>query len=216
MKYGESSFDIFYLLVTIILGFTMLKKSKNSYGKLLAISTLILGFGDSFHLIPRILNYFIEADFTMALGIGKLVTSITMTVFYVLLYRFANSYYKLNNKKLSYTIYCLFILRIILCLLPQNAWLTNNSNVTMGIIRNVPFIIMGIIMIVIFYNNRNKLMRFKYIWLLILLSFAFYIPVAVAASVLPILGMLMLPKTICYLLMVEIFYQAINNNEISD
>ena len=31
-------------------------------------------------------NYFIEKDFTYFLGIGKLVTSITMTICYVLLY----------------------------------------------------------------------------------------------------------------------------------
>ena len=39
----------------------------------------------------------------------------------------------------------------------------------------------------------------------ILLSFLFYIPVAVAAGLLPILGMLMLPKTVCYILMIACF-----------
>ena len=28
------------------------------------------------------MNYFSDADFTAALGIGKLVTSVTMTIFY--------------------------------------------------------------------------------------------------------------------------------------
>ena len=49
-------------------------------------TVLILGCGDAFHLVPRVLNYFVGADFTAWLGIGKLVTSVTMTVFYVLLY----------------------------------------------------------------------------------------------------------------------------------
>ena len=42
-------------------------------------------------------------------------------------------------------------------------------------------------------------------WLLILLSFLFYIPVAVGAGALPMLGMLMLPKTVCYKLMIIAF-----------
>ena len=33
-----------------------------------------------------VLNSFVEADFTAALGISKLITSVTMTVFYLLLY----------------------------------------------------------------------------------------------------------------------------------
>ena len=40
---------------------------------------------------------------------------------------------------------------------------------------------------------------------LIALSFLFYIPVAVAASLVPILGMLMLPKTVCYMLLIWCF-----------
>ena len=31
------------------------------------LSALILGFGDAFHLVPRLLNYFISADMTVAL-----------------------------------------------------------------------------------------------------------------------------------------------------
>ena len=37
------------------------------------------------------------------------------------------------------------------------------------------------------------------------MSFLFYIPVAVGAGEVPILGMLMLPKTVCYILLVLTF-----------
>ena len=46
-------------------------------------------------------------------------------------------------------------------------------------------------------------------WIYILLSFLFYIPVAVFAGLVPMLGMLMLPKTICYILMVCVFLKAV-------
>lgn len=45
----------------------------------------------------------------------------------------------------------------------------------------------------------------RWVWLLVTLSFLFYIPVAVAASLVPMLGMLMLPKTVCYMLLIWCF-----------
>ncbi len=48
--------------------------------KLMGIATLVLGGGDAFHLVPRVLNYWMTGDFTAALGIGKFITSVTMTV----------------------------------------------------------------------------------------------------------------------------------------
>ena len=41
-----------------------------------------------------------------------------------------------------------------------------------------------------------------------LLSFLFYIPVAVGAGLVPMLGMLMLPKTVCYVLMIITFLRS--------
>ena len=41
-----------------------------------------------------------------------------------------------------------------------------------------------------------------------MLSFLFYIPVAVGAGAIPMLGMLMLPKTVCYILMILVFLFA--------
>ena len=87
MKYGESSFDILYLLFAVISGCVMLKKARTRTDRQMGLAALILGCGDAFHLVPRVLNYFTAWDLTAALGIGKLVTSLTMTVFYVLLYR---------------------------------------------------------------------------------------------------------------------------------
>ena len=87
MKYGESTFDILYLVFAIVSGVLILRRRRDRAGKLMGAAALTLGCGDAFHLVPRVLNYFLAADFTAALGVGKLVTSITMTVFYVLLYR---------------------------------------------------------------------------------------------------------------------------------
>ena len=210
MKYGESIFDILYLLFAIISGCLILVKAQHKTEKLMGWAALILGYGDAFHLVPRVLNYFSSADMTAALGIGKLVTSITMTIFYVLLYFIWLRYYhESENRTISIAILALAAVRIILCFFPQNRWIENSSGMTWGIIRNVPFIILGAIICALFWKKRNISRTFRFMWLYILLSFIFYIPVAVAAGILPMLGMLMLPKTICYILMIIAFLKAV-------
>lgn len=202
-EYGETIFDILYILICFISGIYLLKNSKNKNHKIMGLSTLLLVLGDFFHLIPRMLDYFIDYDFTTFLGIGKLITSITMTIFYLLIYKLYLNVYKANeNKNLSYLIYFLVFLRICLCLMPQNRWLTNDSSLLLGVIRNIPFLILGIIIIYLFYKNRKGIKSLKHIWFYVILSFAFYIPVVILASAIPIFGMFMLPKTICYVLII--------------
>ena len=209
MKYGESTFDVLYLLFAIVSGIIILRRAWNKTEKQMGLAALILGCGDAFHLVPRVLNYFVAADFTEALGIGKLVTSITMTVFYVLLYYVWLGYYQeKENRSLTIGVWTLALVRCALCLFPQNDWPENSSDMTWGIIRNVPFVILGAAICWLYWNNKRKDRTFSLVWLYILLSFLFYIPVAVAAGIVPMLGMLMLPKTICYILLICVFLQA--------
>ena len=210
MKYGESTFDILYLLFAVAGGCLMLIKGKNKAGKMMGAAALILGLGDAFHLVPRVLNYFIDADFTAALGIGKLVTSITMTIFYVLMYYIWLEIYDENADRKQYIlIWVMAAMRIILCCFPQNGWLRNDSSMTWAIIRNIPFVVLGAYIMILYFRKREENRLFRPVWLLICLSFLFYIPVAVGAGVLPILGMLMLPKTVCYILMIVIFLKSV-------
>lgn len=69
---------------------------------------------------------------------------------------------------------------------------------------------MGILIIVIFYKssrqNNDKL--FKNMWLTIVISFGFYLPVVLFADTIPAIGMLMIPKTLAYVWTVLIGYNA--------
>lgn len=157
MKYGESTFDILYLLFAIIIGCIILKRAEGKTEKCMGIAALVLGCGDAFHLVPRVLNYFTDTDMTAPLGIGKLVTSITMTVFYVLLYYIWIGHYdEKENRSMTIAIWCLAAVRVILCLFPQNGWLLNSSDMTWGIIRNAPFVILGAIICFLYFKNRGK------------------------------------------------------------
>ena len=213
MKYGESVFDIGYLLLALICGVAILRRARNKTEKTMGLAALILGAGDAFHLVPRVVNYFSDGDLTAALGIGKLVTSLTMTVFYLLLYYVWLGYYReKENKRVTAAVWALLGLRTALCLFPQNGWLTNDSSMAWGILRNVPFVALGALTVVLYFRSRGKSRRFRFVWLLVTLSFLFYLPVAVGAGAVPVLGMLMLPKTVCYILLLLTFRNAVVND----
>lgn len=85
----ETAFDAVYLISVITIGIMMITKGKgNKEYTLFGIMAVTLGAGDAFHLIPRAFALCTTGleNFTVALGVGKLITSMTMTVFYILLY----------------------------------------------------------------------------------------------------------------------------------
>lgn len=209
MKYGESTFDILYLLFALIGGCVLLRHAKDKTGKCMGTAALVLGCGDAFHLVPRVLNYFSEGDLTAALGVGKLITSITMTAFYLLLYPVWLGRFRMQEKRsVSATLWFLAAVRVVLCLFPQNGWLSNSGDMTWGIIRNVPFVLLGAAICCLYFRKRKEDRIFAPVWVYILLSFLFYIPVAVGAGAVPMLGMLMLPKTVCYILLIVVFLRS--------
>ena len=212
-KTMEAIFCIFYLVFTTIVGILIIKNNKNRKQLIVfGIMALVLVFGDAFHLVPRILVAFNPSgDYKAALGIGKLITSITMTLFYLILYYFYELRYEKKNIILRITLLALAITRIVLCLLPQNDW-TGEAPVLWGIIRNIPFTIMGIIIVVLFFIQRKD-KPFRFMWLAITLSFAFYIPVVLWADVNSIIGMLMLPKTIMYMWAITMGYLLSRKND---
>lgn len=212
--YGETIFDICYLIIAIVTGVYIIVKYRNKLGGLMGSATLLLGSGDAFHLVPRVLKNFIQYDFTAALGIGKLVTSVTMTIFYILMfYIYKNKFKVENTKKIELSIWILAIIRIILCMLPQNNWITNDGSLMMGIIRNIPFTIMGLIIIVIYYKKRAEYKEFKHVWVNVLLSFVFYLIVVLGTEAVPALGVFMIPKTVCYILIIVAFAKMIKKSE---
>jgi len=200
----ETLFDLVYLFTVIIIGIWMVRNSKGSRQyKLFGIMAIILGCGDAFHLVPRsyaLLTTGLEAN-AAALGFGKLVTSITMTIFYLILYNIWRIRYGVTGKKfLSAIIYGLAAIRIALCCFPQNKWLSYNPPLSWGIYRNIPFAILGAVIIILFFIEARKHNdhAFSLMWLAITLSFGLYIPVVLFSSIIPAVGILMIPKTVAY------------------
>ena len=206
----ESIFDICYLVFAIVSGILLLKKSKGrKYVRIFGIMTLLLGCGDTLHLVPRVLNYWTDGDYTAALGIGKLVTSITMTLFYILIEYARRDRYKITGEKGALaSVWILGIIRIALCCFPQNGWTSAEPSLLWGIIRNIPFALLGILTVVLWLRSAKNDKPLKLMWLAVTLSFLFYIPVVLFAQTMPMIGMLMLPKTCMYVWMIVMFKKA--------
>ena len=204
MRIGESIFCIGYLLFDIIAGIIFLNYGYKKLFILYGILSLVLGFGDAFHLIPRVVkNINGESDrVKWWMNFGLVVTSITMTIFYVILfYIWKLQYNKSINIIITLSIWITVLLRITICLLPYNKWFTG-GNKKLSLFRNIVFVITGIIEIILFIilgNSYGITMA-----ICILLSFIFYMPVALFGKDNKKLGMLMIPKTIMYIIMISL------------
>lgn len=215
----ETLFDVVYLTTVTLLGITMIRKNKGNLQYLLfGIMAVTLGAGDAFHLVPRAYALCTTGlqDFAVALGIGKLITSITMTLFYVLLYYVWRIRYKINGKNgLTVTMYVLAALRVALCLFPQNAWTSAEAPLSWAIYRNLPFAAMGLIVIVLFFTEARKHNdhAYRFMWLTIVLSFGFYLPVVLWADTISWVGMLMIPKTCAYVWTILIGFMAMKKEQ---
>lgn len=210
----ETLFDICYLVTVLTVGIRMIRGAKGSRQfELFGWMSVVLGAGDSFHLVPRAIALCTTGldSFAFQLGLGKWITSVTMTVFYVLLYYVWRERYEVEGQKLlTVAVYALAAIRVILCMMPQNQWLTDRSPLIWGICRNIPFALLGILVIVLFHRSAKERgdKAFGWMWLTIVLSFGFYIPVVLWAEAVPMIGMLMIPKTCAYVWTVMIGYNA--------
>lgn len=206
---GEAVFCIVYLVFGLVTAAVMFNHntSETIYIGLFGWVALTLVCGDAFHLVPRIFNAFRKEypTYEFWAGLGLLVSSITMTGFYLVLYYAWNSYgdycggdYSLSKVVLIILWGCA-VLRIILCLFPQNNWFKKEGNSKWGVIRNIPFIVVGVIMVAYFVKIRVWSMAIA-----IVVSFACYLPVVLWAKKNPQIGMLMMPKTVAYMWMLGV------------
>ena len=156
----ETAFDAVYLISVITIGILMIRGSKgNCQFRLFGWMAVVLGAGDSFHLIPRALALCTTGleNYTVPLGLGKWITSVTMTVFYVLLYYVWRQRYKITGQNgITAAVYILSAVRVVLCMMPQNQWLSAESPLSWGIYRNIPFALLGLLIIVLFYRSAKE------------------------------------------------------------
>lgn len=207
MNQFEIFFDGLYLSLVIFLGIRMLL-IENKDSKILGSMTLLLGLGDSFHLVPRIIanvetNGFIVNSF--GLFLGTRVSAITMSVFYLLFYFYIKKTKNMREKGLDLAMVILFALRLVTVIM------TLNHSEKMDIISNLPFVLMGLIDILLLYKDKNK-EDFKNLYIFVFFSFLFYVPVVLLKGTYSMIGALMMPKTVMYVLIVLKLYKNLKKD----
>ena len=182
----EAVFDIGYLLFDLIAAvlFFVFAKGNNLF-VLYGILTLTLCGGDAFHLVPRVIRAFRGSSdkIKKQLGMGK------------------NTFPEMQiPAPLEIIIWASALVRIIVCLLPQNRWCSDNGNQKLSIIRNTVFAVTGIGVLILYALSGNAhdyhLTRMV---AAILISFGCYLPVTLMSKKHPKVGLLMIPKTCAYI-----------------
>ena len=211
----EAIFDAAYLTFDLIAGILFFAFSKgNPLFILYGILTLTLCGGDAVHLVPRITRAVHGSNDRVKrqLGIGLQVSSITMIVFYIILmYVWKYTFPELTAPvAVEAIIWISAIIRIVVCILPQNNWCTDEGNMKLSIIRNAVFAVTGIGVIILYAisGNTNGYHMTRMI-AAIIISFGCYLPVTLFSKTKPKVGLLMIPKTCAYMWIVAMGLQLL-------
>lgn len=207
---GEAVFCIAYLIFDLVAAIVFFFNAEGSQTIFLfGVLTAVLGGGDAFHLVPRVIKAFRgdSPKIEWWSGFGLMVSSVTMTVFYVLLFYVWKAIFPQVSypAAISAVIWTTAAVRIILCLFPQNNWFRSEGDQAWGIYRNLPFAVTGLCPVILFFisGNTNGYGLWK-MSIAIIISFACYFPVVLFAKKKPMIGMLMIPKTVAYICMIGI------------
>ena len=211
----EAIFDAAYLIFDLIAAILFFLFSKgNVLFILYGILTLALCGGDAFHLVPRIKRaaWGSNERIKKQLGIGLQVSSITMTAFYIILmyiWKFTFPEYKVPVI-IEAIIWISAIVRMVICLFPQNNWCTEEGNRTLSVIRNAVFAVtgIGVILLYLISGNANGYHMTRMV-AAILISFGCYIRVTLFSKTKPRVGLLMIPKTCAYMWIIAMGLQLL-------
>ena len=222
--YFESGFNIMYLALVWMLVVLMTRnlptvnvKDRSTAG-LIRVAFMLLAAGDTGHVGFRVIGYLLGGLNTqvnilgssMSLaGLGTLTTSFTVTVFYMLLVYVWQKRFQQSSNGLTSFLLATGLFRLILMALPGNDWAAVVPLQPMSIYHNIPLMIqgMGVIGLFLYSGYRENDHTFKLIGWMIFVSFAFYVPVILFAQQVPMLGMLMIPKTCAYLVVAWVAYR---------
>lgn len=218
----EISFNIVYLIIIYLFIIFMAIRYKNTKEKDITkrylLAFFLLALGDTGHVGFRVvafLNGGLESN-SLLVGAGALSTAITITIFYLLLLDIWRIAFTKTKDSMYYGLIIIGIIRFIIMAFPQNDWGRVVPIFEWSILRNIPLTIIGLAVAYFMIRDglHNQDYRYRNIGLCIIVSYAFYIPVILFVQIFSIVGMLMIPKTIAYLVMawfVFKYYFSIDN-----
>lgn len=215
IMWTEIIFNISYLVVVWGLVMAMLRRRHELDPDTRAIADLVtwafglLALGDTGHVGFRVWAYAaggLESSIQLAgiqiglVGLGALATAITVTFFYVLMLEVWRRRFNQQYGWFEYLLIAAAFVRLILMTLPINHWNNVVPTQPWSTIRNIPLMIQGLGLAYLILRDARAARdtTFKWIGISILVSYACYIPVILFVQQVPMIGMLMIPKTMAY------------------
>ncbi|MCY3410628.1 MAG: hypothetical protein INQ03_03220 [Candidatus Heimdallarchaeota archaeon] len=202
----EASFNIFYLSFIAIIAILMLikrdheKAKSTNYAHLLMWAFVLLGLGDFGHVGFRTLEIFgvIESE-TNLVGYGAFATATTVTFFYMLFLEAWRRFAQQEKDTKYWILQGVGILRLIIMMFPQNEWSSSVPPQEWGWLRNAPLTILGVSVAILYFKYSEPGTYARKSSYGVFASYAFYLPVILFVQIWPMVGMLMIPKTIAYM-----------------
>ena len=222
----EITFNIAYLIVVWGLVIAMIRRqpgvpdADKAVTRLFIWAFALLALGDTGHVGFRVLAYAggnLESTITIAgrevglVGLGALATAVTVTLFYVLMLVIWQRRYDKAYGWFGGLLFAAAAVRLLIMLFPANDWNSSVPPQPWSLYRNLPLMIQGLgVAYLILRDSRQAGDRpFTWIGVMILLSYAFYIPVILFVQQMPMIGMLMIPKTLAYVGIALIAYYSL-------
>lgn len=211
----EILFNLSYLAVVWWLVVVMFRRRHSLAPKnrraasLAAWAFLLLASGDTGHVGFRVLAYAlgglgaqvrILGQQVGLVGVGALSTAVTVTLFYMLVLALWRERFGQRYGAFAVLLLAAGVLRLGLMILPVNAWNSVVPPQPWSTIRNLPLVLQGLGAAGLILRDalRSRDRAFLWIGAMILVSYACYLPVILFVQRLPLLGMLMIPKTLAY------------------
>ncbi|MDP1822224.1 MAG: hypothetical protein Q8L48_03250 [Archangium sp.] len=178
---------------------------------------LLLALGDTGHVGFRVIALLrdgLEARVEVAgtsvglVGVGALATAVTITFLYLVLLDLWRRRFEAPRGTLYWGLVALGVVRLLLLVPAQNQWSQVVPPWDWSVARNVPLTILGLAVATLMIRDGRRAAdkTFTQLGLLIVCSYAFYLPVILFVQQVPAIGLLMVPKTLVYLVMAWLGY----------
>jgi hypothetical protein len=222
----ELAFDTGYLIVIWVLVIAMFRRRSRvrpedlRVAKLTTIAFTLLALGDTGHVGFRVLAYSMAdmaARFSLLgmqfglLGLGTLASAITVTLFYVLMLAIWRARFDKEYGPFEHLLLAAALVRLLLLALPVNEWFRPVPPQPWSTIRNLPLLFQGLGVAYLLVRDASASRDRTFWWagIMILVSYACYVPVVLFVQRVPLIGMLMIPKTVAYVVMCVLAYRKL-------
>lgn len=219
LMWVEIIFDIGYLITIWWMVVIMGRRRGSVSGDRLREADLfrwgfiLLALGDTGHVGFRVMAYALgglDTTFTLfglrcsPVGLGSLATAVTVTLLYVAMAEAWRVRTRTIRRTVPLIAVALTVIRFVIMAPAANGWGDPVTPYGWSLARNAPLVLLGLLLMFVCFKSGHgqkgdTFLRNLAIWMTI--SYLCYAPVILLYHRFPLLGMLMMPKTLAYLAM---------------